>query len=76
MQSARGLLLLFFEACIATLNGISWSGPAESQDDVQLEIQVPFWIDGSDVHVAIGEHQLHVGVRNTICFSRTYWTSR
>ncbi|KAL3140047.1 hypothetical protein ABBQ38_004327 [Trebouxia sp. C0009 RCD-2024] len=47
----------------------------QSQDDVQLEIQVPFWIDGSDVHVAIGEHQLHVGVRNTICFSRTYWTS-
>ncbi|KAL3154051.1 hypothetical protein ABBQ32_013597 [Trebouxia sp. C0010 RCD-2024] len=47
----------------------------ESQNDVQLEMQVPFWIDGSDVHIAIGEQQLHVAVRNTICFSRTYWMS-
>lgn len=53
-----------------------WSGHAESEEDVQLELQVPFWIDANDVHIDIGEHQLQVSVRNTFCFSRTYWTSR
>ena len=37
---------------------------------------MPFWIDANDVHIDIGEHQLQVSVRNTFCFSRTYWTSR
>lgn len=49
---------------------------AESADDVLLEIQVPFWIDADDVRVDIGEQQLHVYVRNTYCFCRTYWTNR
>lgn len=53
-----------------------WSGYAESEEDVQLELQVPFWIDANDVHIDIEEHQLRVSVRNTFCFSRTYWTSR
>ncbi|DBA99584.1 hypothetical protein WJX82_005130 [Trebouxia sp. C0006] len=48
----------------------------ESADDVLLEIQVPFWIDADDVRVDIGEQQLHVYVRNTFCFCRTYWTNR
>lgn len=37
---------------------------------------MPFWIDAKDVHIDIEEHQLQVSVRNTFCFSRTYWTSR
>ena len=76
MQSARQLLLSFFGAGVAFLRTISWFGHAESQDDVQLEMQVPFWIDSSDVHIDIGEQQLRVSVRNTFCFFRTYWISR
>ena len=49
---------------------------AETNDDVLLEVQVPFWIEASDVHVDIGEQQLQVSVRNTLCFCRTYWTNR
>lgn len=69
------------EVAPALLNGtdctqLVWSGHAESEEDVQLELQVPFWIDASDVHIDIEEHQLRVSVRNTFCFSRTYWTSR
>ena len=53
-----------------------WFGHLESEEDVQLELQVPFWIDANDVRVDIGEHQLKVSVRNTFRFSRTYWMSR
>ena len=63
-----------------TLDGIncthSWCNHAESEEDVQLELQVPFWIDANEVHIDIGEHQLKVSVRNTFCFSRSYWISR
>lgn len=37
---------------------------------------MPFWIDTDDVRIDIGEQQLKVYVRNTFCFSRTYWMSR
>ena len=76
MQSARQLLLSLFGAGVAFLHSISLFGNAESQDDVQLEVQVPFWIDSSDVHIDIGEQQLRVSVRNTFCFLRTCWISR
>ena len=65
--AAKGLSALYAQAAC---------GAAESAEDVLLELQVPFWIGADDVHVDIGEQQLHVSVRNTFCFSRTYWTSR
>lgn len=45
----------------------------EGDDDVILQIELPFWIDDNDVRVRIDEHQLVVNVRGSLHFHRTYW---
>ncbi|KAI7845861.1 hypothetical protein COHA_000595 [Chlorella ohadii] len=46
---------------------------SETQDDVIMEIELPFWIDPEDVSVRFGERELAVAVRNTLHLRRTYW---
>lgn len=45
----------------------------ESDDDVSLHFELPFWIDPEDVMVKFTEHQVRVHVRNTMDVRRTYW---
>ncbi|PSC71468.1 heat shock [Micractinium conductrix] len=45
----------------------------ETEDDVLLELELPFWIDAEDCRVEFGERQLSVDVRNTLRLERTYW---
>lgn len=49
---------------------------AETQDDVLLELELPFWIEREDVAVEFGREQLRVGVHNTLQLMRTYWRDR
>lgn len=45
----------------------------DGEDDVSLNIELPFWIDPEDVRVHFGERELGVQVRNTMHLRRTYW---
>lgn len=49
---------------------------AESEGDVMLEFELPFWIEEGDVDVQITETSLTVAVRNELDFQRTYWRNR
>lgn len=49
---------------------------AETDDDVTMEIELPFWIDAADVRVHITDTQLQVDVRNTLSLQRVYWRNR
>ena len=49
---------------------------AETDDDVTMEIELPFWIDAADVRVHISDTQLQVDVRNTLSLQRVYWRNR
>ena len=49
--------------------------PAETADDVLVEVELPFWIDAEDVCVRFGEARLEVEVHNTMRLHRTYWRS-
>ncbi|KAL4457675.1 hypothetical protein ABPG75_012540 [Micractinium tetrahymenae] len=46
---------------------------SETEDDVLLELELPFWIEREDVAVDFGHDRLRVGVRNTLQLARTYW---
>ncbi|KAL4442949.1 hypothetical protein ABPG77_008440 [Micractinium sp. CCAP 211/92] len=45
----------------------------ETQDDVLLELELPFWIEQEDVSVQFGADRLRVGVRNTLQLARSFW---
>ena len=45
----------------------------EGEDDVILQIEVPFWIDPDDVSVEIDELGIDVKVRNDASVKRTFW---
>lgn len=46
---------------------------SEGEDDVVMEITLPFWIDPEDVGVVFSEDGLHVAVRNSLQIARTFW---
>ena len=48
----------------------------ETGDDVTIEIDLPFWIDASDIYVNITSLSITVDVRNTLSIRRTYWRNR
>ena len=50
--------------------------PAESDADVMLEVELPFWIEAEDVRVQIAPDSLHVGVRNELNLQRSCWLNR
>lgn len=45
----------------------------DSDDDVLLNFEVPFWIDADDVRVDITEEGIIVEVRNELFVKRTFW---
>jgi len=45
----------------------------ETNEDVTMEIQLPFWIDKEDCFVEITPRFVHVRVRNEVELFRTYW---
>mmetsp|Transcript_9128 Transcript_9128/g.15666 ORF Transcript_9128/g.15666 Transcript_9128/m.15666 type:complete len:532 (+) Transcript_9128:380-1975(+) len=45
----------------------------ETEDEVVMEIKVPFWIDKGDVVVDITEKAITVEVRNQLQLQRTFW---
>ena len=49
---------------------------AESDTDVLLEVDLPFWIYPDDVSVRILPDQLHITVRNELSLTRTYWQNK
>ncbi|KAK9810351.1 hypothetical protein WJX72_009272 [[Myrmecia] bisecta] len=48
----------------------------ESDDDVLLELEVPFWTDAEDVKVRFLADQLRVDVRSSLSVTRSYWRAR
>ena len=49
---------------------------AETDSEVTLEFELPFWIEEDDVQVDISSAQLSVTVRNELSFQRSYWRNR
>jgi HSP20 family molecular chaperone IbpA len=49
---------------------------AETDSEVTLEFELPFWIEEDDVQVDISSTQLSVTVRNELSFQRSYWRNR
>ena len=49
---------------------------AETDDDVTMELELPFWTDAGDVRVTITSCGVSVEVRNTLSIQRTYWRNR
>ena len=49
---------------------------AETDDEVMLEFELPFWIEEGDCSVHITGAELVVVVRNELAFRRTYWPNR
>lgn len=49
---------------------------AETDSEVTLEFELPFWIEEDDVLVDISSTQLSVTVRNELSFQRSYWRNR
>ena len=49
---------------------------AESEGDVLMEIDLPFWVYPEDVDVRFLPDSLQVSVRNELRLSRTYWQPR
>ena len=49
---------------------------AETDDDVMMDIELPFWTDASDVRVSITPVAVSIEVRNTLSIHRTYWRNR
>ena len=47
---------------------------AEMEDEVVLDIEVPFWIESEDVKVVFRPHGLSVVVRNAASIEREYWS--
>ena len=49
---------------------------AETDNDVMMDIELPFWIEPSDVRVGITPLGVSIEVRNTLSIQRTYWRNR
>ena len=45
----------------------------EAEEEVVVQIELPFWIDADDVRVEVGPAALGVHVRNTLALRRAYW---
>lgn len=45
----------------------------ETESDVILQIELPFWIDANDVKVGFGEEEIDITVRNNLYLRRRYW---
>lgn len=45
----------------------------EGEDDVILQIEIPFWIEPEDVAVEITEHEIDVMVKNCRHVARQFW---
>eukprot|EP00210_Caulerpa_lentillifera_P003176 g3035.t1 len=43
-------------------------------DEVLLELRVPFWIDSEDVRVTFSETEVEISVRNQFHIRRSFWT--
>ncbi len=41
-----------------------------------MDIELPFWIDTSDVRVSITSFGVSINVRNTSSMQRTFWRNR
>lgn len=41
-----------------------------------MELEVPFWTEPEDVHVAITADAVSVQVRQHVALKRTYWRDR
>ena len=54
----------------------SWPCGAEMDEEVLLEIAVPFWTDPSDVALHIQQDSLHIYVRGALDLTRTYFSNR
>lgn len=48
----------------------------ETEGEVLLEAELPFWTEPCDVSVTFGERQLAVDVRNGLQLRRTYWRNK
>lgn len=49
---------------------------SETDSEVTLEFELPFWIEEEDVQVDIGSTKLSVFVRNELSFRRRYRRNR
>ena len=49
---------------------------AETDSEVMLEFELPFWIEEEDVDVRITDTGLTICVQNELSFQRTYWRNR
>ena len=49
---------------------------AETDSEVTLEFELPFWIDEDDLQVDISSTQLNILVRNELSYQRSYWRNR
>ena len=47
----------------------------EGEEEVLVQVELPFWIDPGDVLVDIDERRLRVEVKNTLRLERRYWRS-
>lgn len=50
--------------------------PAETEGEVLLEAELPFWTEQGDVAVRFGQAQLEVAVRNGLHLRRTFWRNK
>lgn len=79
LAGAAGLAFHF--ALCDVLGAMSMKGTlrsccAESDADVLLEVDLPFWICPEDVTVRILPDRMLVSVRNELSLCRTYWQNR
>jgi HSP20 family molecular chaperone IbpA len=49
---------------------------SEGEDDVVVELPLPFWTEAEDVRVDVGASQMRVRVRGGADICRTYWRNR
>ena len=49
---------------------------AESDNDVLLEVDLPFWIHPEDITVAILLDRLRIAVCNELDLTRVYWQNK
>jgi len=45
----------------------------EMEEEVVMEIELPFWIDKDDCRIDINEHQVSINVRGEKSLRRTFW---
>lgn len=65
-----------FPACCAHRCCTCCACFAETEEDLSVEVMLPFWIDSGDVRVSVTETELKAVVRNTVSLRRTFWRNR